>query len=294
MCVKYCIVPGLSTLDVTAFLTNSVCDMPLNDINCCYDLGRCMAVQDNCGQCPYNSSKYKDGICDEFLNNDMCCYDGGDCPKVLFYDKLPLHCALEGCDQERFGDGICDKDSDDRVCCQDQYDCVTTQQVWDDLTCDTMSAFTKFDTCPRCCNVTGSSDNRISNLNDFCNPDKMTPECCFDNCLEQMNECPTCPISNYLTWINDGICDGFLNNQDCCFDLEDCVVVNSEKNMPRLDSIYGDIQKEYLQYAEAKKMPLSIDALLSDAACDAGLRECFSEMHLMAPYERYSVIIISV
>ena len=101
------------------------------------------------------SFQYKDGICDEFLNVDMCCYDGGDCPVAVFYDPLPALCNNDACDHAKLGDGICDK-KDENVCCMDQLDCVNTKQVWDDLTCETMSTWTLYDTCPLCCNVSST------------------------------------------------------------------------------------------------------------------------------------------
>ena len=82
----------------------------------------------------------------------MCCYDGGDCPVAVFYDPLPALCNNDDCDHTKLGDGICDK-KDENVCCMDQLDCVNTKQVWDDLTCETMSTWTLYDTCPLCCNV---------------------------------------------------------------------------------------------------------------------------------------------
>ena len=82
----------------------------------------------------------------------MCCYDGGDCPVAVFYDPLPAKCNNDACDHAKLGDGICDKKDKD-VCCMDQLDCVNTRQVWDDLTCETMSSWTLYDTCPLCCNV---------------------------------------------------------------------------------------------------------------------------------------------
>ena len=67
-------------------------------------------------------------------------------------------------DYAKFGDGICDKDDSGRVCCMDQFDCVKTRQVWDELTCDKMSAWTLYDTCPVCCNVCMTTKESISNI----------------------------------------------------------------------------------------------------------------------------------
>ena len=83
---------------------------------------------------------------------------------------------------------------------------------------------------------------------DLCSPAFLVPECCFGHCLEHLSICETCKIKNYLSWINDGICDGFLNNQDCCFDGEDCVGLVSEvKKPPRYGKYMGDRQREYLK-----------------------------------------------
>ena len=75
----------------------------------------------------------------------------------------------------------------------------------------------------------------------------MEPECCFGNCLELLSECKTCTVPNYTIWMNDGFCDGFLNNHDCCFDLEDCVGLLSDTRNGRISTYYGDIQREYLK-----------------------------------------------
>ena len=75
----------------------------------------------------------------------------------------------------------------------------------------------------------------------------MEPECCFGNCLAALSECKTCTVPNYNLWMNDGICDGFLNNQDCCFDFEDCVGLLSDTRTGRISNYYGDIQREYLK-----------------------------------------------
>ena len=88
------------------------------------------------------------------MNNDMCCYDGGDCPSGdVFYEKLPFTCNIDTCDNMKFGDGVCDK-FEKNICCMDKLDCVDSKQIlWDELTCNSLSLWSLYDTCPRCCNV---------------------------------------------------------------------------------------------------------------------------------------------
>ena len=93
--------------------------------------------------------------------------------------------------------------------------------------------------------ITSSEKQKL--IFDVCNRNLMEPECCFGNCLELLSECKTCAVPNYKLWMNDGICDGFLNNQDCCFDFEDCVGLLSDTRNGRISTYYGDIQREYLK-----------------------------------------------
>ena len=277
-CIQDCYVPGLTADQVKHFLTNQICDAPLNKSECCFDSFACVSSNYVCDSCPYNTTKYGDGVCDPFLNIDMCCYDGGDCPFTIYYEDPPLECEPLNCDHSKVGDGICDKTSESNICCQDQLDCVQTRQVWDNLTCSTMSTFTLFDTCPRCCQATNVTNDILYS---FCREERLTPECCFDNCLEHLSACPTCQVKDYLLWINDGICDNFLNNADCCFDHEDCLVYNSNKYPTRLAYLYGDIQRNYLRYAHQDKMSITINGLIQDQACTRSFDDCLYSGVLM-------------
>ena len=276
-CFKNCHVPGLNEIQLKYFLTNGICDHPLNKADCCFDNGECLGVAEDCKySCPSNTTRLGDGICDEDLNNIMCCYDIGDCPyKVKTDIQLPPHCVTDTCFVQNYGDGICDKDVDGQICCNDRFDCIDTTQKYEDVPCSRMSTWTLFDTCPLCCRSNASFEREP--LMNVCPEDLMNPECCYGNCLELLSTCPTCQVKDYLLNINDGICDDFLNNQECCFDFEDCVLIEYLNYVPRFDKRVGALQKKLLLDTKPE-IDFEVSGLLSNQFCDKTFVDCYSQM----------------
>lgn len=56
-CTEKCLVPGLTSIEVSQYITNQVCDYPLNNTQCCFDGGTCIAQSFRCDSCPKFSEK---------------------------------------------------------------------------------------------------------------------------------------------------------------------------------------------------------------------------------------------
>ena len=281
-CFTDCIVPGLSPEQMKGFLTNGVCDSPLNKLECCFDNGECLGQAENCllSCTGSNLTRLSDGICDADLNNIQCCYDNGDCPFLLSTDiQIPEHCITDTCFVQHYGDGICDKNTDGQICCNDKFDCIDTAQRYQDLTCDQMSPWSLYDSCPLCCKSNVSRSSGF--LQSICHEELLNPECCWGNCLEQLSTCPTCQVQDYLLNINDGFCDDFLNTAECCFDFEDCVLIEYLNYVPKFDNAVGGLQKKALLDASPVHR-FRVKGLLTSSFCNKAWVRCYSSMQMFS------------
>ncbi len=160
--------------DAITFLGNFICDLPVNNAPCCYDLNDCHQQQQHsishsrgCPSCDQDWKSLSNHYCNAALNNIHCCFDAGDC----FQDGF----QCTGCQEDMswFRDAICDQELNSLDCCYDGGDCP----------------------CPTC-NVRNRGKSELyrgiplyhlalGNLQ--CDRLLNTPECCYDGFDCQLN-----------------------------------------------------------------------------------------------------------
>ncbi len=249
---------GLSVYLDFKRIGNGVCDVDLNNEQCCLDGFDCASETVVCSanfkfaESKENiivatslspervTMKIGDGFCDSILNNAECNFDKGDCS---WSSVCKFSCSLgfdnnTGVKSLMIQDGICQPELVTEDCCFDGGDCpcplcrcptcpIQSESLlllhkWlGDGVCDSELDFRDccYDMGDCWCTSCSSAKQRIGNSK--CDQDLNVESCCYDfgDCNDAF--CTTCPIL-HAGRVGDGHCDKHLFNEACCFDGFDC------------------------------------------------------------------------
>ncbi len=229
------------------------CLQPSNCLNFCSG-DECLCHETGVINCDVACDNYDwigDGFCDGSNNNQVCLYDGGDCCHTLiecsFCNGGNCTChetGLSYCPDEEaceapngINDGYCDNEANSQQCNYDGGDCCLQPSKCFSCGANECNCHeTGLNQCG-CLDFSEANDGYCDGYNNYAECDYDGGDCCLasssclltchgDGCICHETGQLHCADTNQLcsldSWINDGHCHQYANNEECHFDGGDC------------------------------------------------------------------------